>query len=86
MKIKKELIKRQIADDVILVPTGKTVYENNGLFALNEIGAFIWDRLEAAQDEGELVKAVLDEYEIDEETAKNDVAEFVNKLRELEII
>ena len=38
MKIKKELIKRTIAGDTILVPVGKTVYESNGLFVLNGVG------------------------------------------------
>ena len=42
MIIKKELIKREIAGDTILVPVGKTVFDANGLFVLNEIGAFIW--------------------------------------------
>ena len=81
MKIRKELIRREIAGDVILVPVGGTVLENNGLFALNELGAFLWDRLESAEDEESLVQAVLSEYEVDEETARTDVAAFLQKLR-----
>ena len=72
MKIRKELIRREIAGDVILVPVGGTMLENNGLFALNELGAFLWDRLETAEDESALVAAVLDEYDVDEETARED--------------
>ena len=45
MKIKKELIKREIAGDTILVPVGQTVYDANGLFVMNELAAFIWDLL-----------------------------------------
>ena len=86
MKIRKELIRREIAGDVILVPVGGTMLENNGLFALNELGAFLWDRLEMAEDESALVAAVLAEYEVDEETARTDTAEFLQKLREMEII
>ena len=86
MKIKKELIRREIAGDVILVPVGGTVLENNGLFALNELGAFLWDRLESAEDEETLVQAVLAEYEVDEETARTDTAAFLQKLREMEIL
>ena len=86
MKIRKELIRREIAGDVILVPVGGTMLENNGLFALNELGAFLWDRLETAEDESALVAAVLDEYDVDEETARTDTAEFLQKLREMEII
>lgn len=86
MKIRKELIRREIAGDVILVPVGGTMLENNGLFALNELGAFLWDRLETAEDESALVAAVLAEYDVDEETARTDTAAFLRKLREMEII
>jgi hypothetical protein len=34
MRIKKELIMREIDGDVILVPVGQTILENNGLFLL----------------------------------------------------
>ena len=86
MIVKKELIRREIAGDVILVPVGGTVLENNGLFALNELGAFLWDRIPAAADEEALVAAVLAEYEVDEATARADTAEFLQKLREMEIL
>ena len=86
MKIRKELIRREIAGDVILVPVGGTVLENNGLFALNELGAFLWDRLESAEDEESLVQAVLAEYEVDEEIARTDVAAFLQKLQDMEIL
>ena len=86
MIVKKELIRREIAGDVILVPVGGTVLENNGLFALNELGAFLWDRIPAAADEDALVAAVLAEYEVDEATARADTAAFLHKLREMEIL
>ena len=86
MKIKKELVKREIAGDTILVPVGKTVYDSNGLFILNELGAFLWDRLEAAEKEEELLTAVLDEYEVTKETAKKDLRTFLDKLREMGIL
>ena len=86
MKIKKELIKREIAGDTILVPVGQTVYDANGLFVMNELAAFIWDLLPEAQTEADIVSAVLDEYKIDELTAKNDVAEFLGKLKEMDIL
>lgn len=86
MKIKKELIKRDIAGDIVLVPVGKTVYESNGLFILNEVGAFLWDRLETADTEDDLLTALLGEYEITEEIARKDVQEFLEQLRKLEIL
>ena len=82
MEIKKELIKREIAGDCILVPVGKSTLDSNGLFALNELAAFIWDILPDVTSEEEIVSKVLDEYDVDRETAAGDVAEFMaNRLK-----
>lgn len=86
MTIKKELIKRDIAGDIILIPVGHTVYDNNGLFVLNELGAFLWDRLPRAAGEEDLVRWVLEEYEVSEEEARRDIFEFLAKLRDMDII
>ena len=86
MNIKKRLLKRQIAGDAFLVPVGKEVYDSNGLFLLTEVGAFIWDRLEQAQDMEDILKAILEEYDVEESVARKDVEVFLEKLRTMEII
>ena len=86
MIIKKELIKREIAGDTILVPVGKSVYESNGLFLLNELGAFIWDILPNVNSEEEICEAVLAEYDVSVEIVEKDVAEFMERLRSMNII
>lgn len=86
MNIKKELIKREIAGDTVLVPVGRTVLETNGLFVLNELGSYLWDLLPAAADESALVTAVLKEYQVDEATARADIRAFLASLRELDIL
>ena len=86
MIIKKELIQREIAGDTILVPAGKTVYDSNGLFVLNEVGAFIWSHLASCDTEEELVKVLLEEFEVSSEQAATDVHEFMEKLRTLGIL
>lgn len=86
MEIKKELIKREIAGDVILVPVGKAVLDHNGLFVLNELGTFLWDRIPAAEAEQDLVAAVLEAYEVTPEIAAADTHEFLMQLKELDIL
>lgn len=86
MKIEKEFILREIAGDYVIVPTGQTALEFNGLITVNEIGAFIWKKLDQDITEDELVQAILEEYEVDEETARNDVEEFLDKLAECKIL
>ena len=73
MRIEKEFILREIAGDYVIVPTGKTALEFNGLITVNELGAFIWKKMQQDISEDNLVSAILDEYEVQEETARNDV-------------
>lgn len=80
MKIEKEFILREIAGDYVIIPTGKTTLELNGLITVNELGAFLWEKLQQDITKAELVEAVLDEYEIDRETVEKDVDEFLEEL------
>ena len=86
MKIKKQLIKREIAGDVILVPVGQTVLDNNGLFVLNEVGADIWDMLCEGRTEEQIVAALADMYDADVETIRADTLELLQNLERMGII
>lgn len=86
MIIKKELLKRDIGGEYFLVPLGKTTYDANGLFALTEVGAFIWDILPQAENAEDILRAVLAEYDVDEATAKADIDAFLNKLQDMDIL
>lgn len=86
MIIKKELIKRQIAGETVLVPVGKAIYDANGLFVMNELAAFIWDLLPNVETAEEICKAVLQEYDTTQEVVKQDVEEFLGRLRQMDIL
>ena len=86
MKTKKEFVLRNIAGDTILVPLGNTALDVNGLIILNELAAFIWENLPEAADEAAIVSRILEEYEVSREEAEADTADFLAKLRELDII
>lgn len=86
MKIKKELITRNIAGDTILVPVGRTVYEANGLFVLNDVAAFVWERLPEAENRDQLLEAILEEYEVSREQAGQELDELLGRLVEMGIL
>ena len=86
MIIRKQLVKRTIAGDVILVPVGDASLELKGLLTLNETGERMWDLLPQCDSEVALVRQMLTEYEVDEATLRADVGEFLNSLRQLEIL
>lgn len=80
MKIKEGYLLRQVAGSNIIVAVGDEAVNFDGIKTLNETGAFLWKQIEQGIDEENIVKALMDEYEVDEETAKNDVGEFVKLL------
>ena len=82
MKIKEGFVLRQVADATIVVPSGKTSLDFNGMITLNDTGAFLWKLLETDTDEEAMLGAMLREYEVDEDTARAGVEKFVGRLRE----
>lgn len=86
MELKKEFMLRSVAGENILVPIGGTVNNFNGLICLNDIGAFIWENYEKAEDEDQLLEFILDEYDVERDVAKADLDEFLKILRDAEII
>lgn len=71
---------REIAGDYIIIPTGKTVLEFNGLITVNEVGVSIWNMLQKEVTFDKLVQGILDEYDVEEQVAREDIREFLDKL------
>ena len=80
MKIKQGFVLRQVADATIVVPAGKAALDFNGMITLNDTAAFLWKLLEEETDEEALLKAMLAEYDVGEETARSGIARFLGKL------
>ena len=80
MKIKEGFMLREIAGQWIVIPLGERVVEFNGMLTLSESGAMLWKGLQDGADEEQLTKLILSEYDIDEETAKSDVKEFIDSV------
>lgn len=86
MKIDDTFVLRQIAGDYVILPTGKTTLNFNGMITVNEQGAFLWKLLQRETTTDALVAAILEEYETDEATARADVEDFLEVLRRFRII
>ncbi|WP_242865685.1 PqqD family protein [Desulfosporosinus sp. HMP52] len=82
LKLKNGFLCREVAGQWVVVPLGERVVEFNGIMTLSESGALLWRNMDSEVDEEDLVKLVLSEYIIDEDTAREDVREFVVSLKE----
>lgn len=86
MKISEEYIMREIAGEVIIIPTGKAAQYFNGLIATNAVSAFIWKNLEKCETPEQIVQLVVESFEIDEEQARIDIYRFLEDLKKAGMI
>ena len=86
MKLKLQLVKREIAGDVILVPVGEATTKLKGLLTVNETGAAIWDALPDAENEEAIVDRLYETFDAERDVLRNDVDAFLAQLRELGIL
>ncbi|MBQ8908197.1 MAG: PqqD family protein [Clostridia bacterium] len=85
MKIKEGFMLREVAGFFLVVPLGaKASFQ--GMMKLNATGKLLWERLTAGADEAALIAALLEAYEVDEATAKADVADFIAHLERIEVL
>ena len=80
MKIKEGFILRNVAGSFVVVPIGEATLDFNGMMNLNETGAFLFEKMIEGITREDLIKALTEEYDVDEETATNDVDAFIEKV------
>ncbi len=86
IRIKDGFVLRKVADNYLVVAVGGAVKDFNGIINLNETGAFLWEILAKGATEEETVKKLTEEYDVTEETAKADVAKFIEKLKSANLL
>ena len=82
MTIQTGYMLRQIADTWLVVPLGERVVDFNGLLTLNDTGALLWQLLEQGAETDQLVRALLDTYDVAATSAASDAEAFLETLRE----
>lgn len=86
MKIKDGFILREVANSFVVVAVGSAVKEFNCVITLNETGAFLWKELEKGATEEQLLQAMLNEYEVEENIAKKDIKAFIDKVSKANLL
>ena len=82
MKIKEGFITKKVAGDVIVIPAEQALVDFKAIITLNETGAYLWELLKKETTEENMVEALLEQYDVDAETAKKDIKEFIGILSE----
>lgn len=82
MRVKKGFVIRNVLDSHMAVPVGEDAITAQGAIMLNEVGAFLWDKLSQPITEEALLDYVLAEFDVDKEVASADLSEFLSTLRQ----
>jgi len=82
MRIVSGFILREIVSQTIAVPSGESAQHLSGLVSMNDCGRFLFELLQSEQTEDSLVRALMESYDVDMATAQQDVTEFLELLRE----
>ena len=80
MKLKENLVLREVAGSWVVLPIAENVLEFNGMLSLNESGVELWRLLEKGNSREELVAYLTENYEVDYDQASADVGEFIDTL------
>ena len=81
MKLKEGFVLRKVSGQTVVLPTGGDL-DLNMMIKLNDTGRFIWERLEQGAEVEELVADMLQEYDVEEATARGYVEKFVQQVRD----
>jgi hypothetical protein len=86
MKLKYDFSVREIVGEYVMVPLGKGALEFSGMISTSETGALLVEALKQDVTREDLLQKILDEYDVDLPTANEDLDEFLNQLRKLNIL
>lgn len=86
MKIKEGFVLRKVADEYIVMPTGENIARFDGAVVLNEVSAFIFEKLQNPISKEDLLVALCNEYEVDSETAAKDIDALISKFEQMGIV
>jgi hypothetical protein len=75
------LMERIIDDEIIVLSR-----EGNVLHSFSDTARFIWSQIDGKRTIEDLTAVILDEYQVDESSARTDLSRFLASLEELSLI
>ncbi|MGC9469021.1 MAG: PqqD family protein [Anaerolineae bacterium] len=80
------IVGREIAGEVILVPIRNNVNDLESIYTLNETAARIWELLDGERTLAEVRDAIVAEFEVEADEAEADLVELVAQLESIEAV
>ena len=77
---------RQIADEIILVPVRQKVADLNCIYTLNEVGAFVWSHIDGRSSLSDIIESLVSSFSVGTATAQEEVCSFIEQLESKRLI
>ena len=85
-KKNKDIVSRKITGELFVVPIRGKLADMQRIFALNPVAEYIWQALDEQKSLHDIRDAILSHYDIEKEQAVSDIIEFIEELREADLI
>ncbi len=76
----RQLVARNIAGETIIVPVREEVGDLSSIYTMNELGTRIWELMNGRTRVGDIINAIVGEYDVTEEEATRDVSDYLRVL------
>lgn len=86
MKAKEGFVLRTIVDEYMLLPTGTNIGRFDGTVVLNEVSAFLWQKLQEPVTRKTLLGALLEEYDVSRDMAERDLDGLLERFSQLGLL
>lgn len=88
MRLKSDLMLREVAGQYVIVPTGKRVQEVTSIIYISSSAAYLWDYMKDHEFEKEdLIKMIMEHYiGVTEEKASTDIDKFLKLLADHNVL
>jgi len=81
-----DIVTRKTGNEYVLVPIANNIADMNSVYTLNETGSFIWDHIDGKRNIEEIIRALTEEYDINHQSASEDVISLINNMSNYLII
>lgn len=82
----RNIVTRKTGNEYVLVPVANNIADMNSVYTLNETGAFIWEHIDGKRSLREIVDSLIEEYDVDFDSASSDMSEFIDNMTKYLII
>lgn len=82
----KSIVTTKTGNEYVLVPVANNIADMNSVYTLNETGAFIWEHIDGNRSIEEIIDQLVNDYDIDRNTATSDVLAFIDNMSKYLII